>query len=220
MVSPWICSSLCAGGPEGSSWWAPWIPAAPHSNPDSVVTTHNLNISIIITLSWPQMHHETFVFVCVCIHSSSVLYCNVIFVCISKFSLFPPISCLQPAQLCARPGPCDWCASPPLWHSPGCGLHDGRSRWTPGKVLRSAHKGVAGLWFTASDRQYLYISMVSRGVRISVLLGWTYLMLLSCITKLYVNSYVTCIRWVCSPLPLKGIEGFPESRADLTQQLD
>lgn len=47
-----------------------------------------------------------------------------------------------------------------------------------------------------------------------------YLMLLSCITKLYVNSYVTCIRWVCSPLPLKGIEGFPESRADLTQQLD
>lgn len=64
-------------------------------------------------------------------------------------------------------------------------------------MWRSARKGAAGLWFTASDRKtFEYFCFT--GVKISP----------------------DTLQTVCSPLLLQGTEGFPESRADLIQQLN
>lgn len=91
------------------------------------------------------MHVPWFLYVTAVLHFSAF----------SKFSLIPLNLCLQPARLCACPGPGDWFVCPPLGHSRGCVLHEGPSRRTPETALRSARKGVAGLWYKARDRIHI-----------------------------------------------------------------
>lgn len=141
------------------------------------------------------MQHEIFVLVCKCTHTCSnicrALHCYINVACILW---------LQPAQLCACPGPCDLHVCPLLWHSRGRGLHEGPSRWTPEKVLQTAHKGAAGLWKVMEN-----IFPWEWQVRFY----WD-----ECIIGL---SYMSL---VCSPLLLQGTEVFPERRADLIQQVN
>lgn len=144
------------------------------------------------------MHHETFgigcMYVCLCIHAcviNTVLYSNIIFLCISK---------------------CDVC------NLPGC-------------VLVLAH--AAGVRLLGSDTVQAVVSLMGdpgehlerRGdPLIRVLLDSGSQQVTEkrseyfCFTGMKVSP--DTLQTVCSPLLLQGTEGFPESRADLIQQLN
>lgn len=145
MLSLWICSSLFASAPEGSSEQVPCSPAALHSSPESVTETNSLKTRSPSTSFRCRFKPPIFVSLC---HLVFILQ-------IYQNCLNLQAWCLQPAQLCAPPGPCDLGACPPFWHSPGCGPPDRRSKWTPGKVSRSARKGAAELCVTANDNKHI-----------------------------------------------------------------
>lgn len=142
VLSPWICSSPCASAPEWYSEPVPCNPAALRSSLEPATETSSSPLQLV----YIDADVGQFFFVSVCCPFSFLL----------KYQRNCPH--LPPGQLRSPQGPCDWAASPRLWHSLACAPPDGRSRWTPGKVLRSAHKDAAGLW--VADDKHCSISEV------------------------------------------------------------